>query len=191
MKKWVMLILLMTIMLTSCKEATNEDVYLKLQKKLGNIKSYTCMAYVEAKGNKSAKTYVFKHYYKYPDYYKLEVMSPESLKGLITVYDKNKITISNPRLRDEYKMAYKGEENKYLFVGDFLKNIVENEDVKIYSSNKHIVLETTIPGLSVNFSKEKLFVDKKTLEPFMMKIIDDNGKPRFTITYKNFKYNGD
>lgn len=191
MKKWIILIFLTIFMLTGCKESTKEEVYFKLQKKLGDIKSYSCIAYVDAKGNKSTKTYVFKHYYKYPDYYKLVVLSPTNIEGLTTIYDKNNILISNPKLKDEFKLKYRDKENKYLFVGDFLNNIMQSEDVKITTSKECIVLETIIPGLSINFSKEKLFVDKKTLKPFMMKIIDDKGNIRFTVKYKNFKYNGD
>lgn len=191
MKRWIWYTLLIMLLLTGCKESTNDEIYYKLHKKLTNLKSYSCIAHVTATGNKSSKEYILKHYFKSQDYYKLEVISPENIKGKTTIYDKEKIIISNPNIKDEFKLTYKGKENRYLFIGDFINNIVENEDLNISSDKNFLILDTSIPGSSAYFNKEKLYIDKKSLEPRKLEILDSNGKTRFTVIYKEFKYNGE
>ncbi|SHJ86099.1 germination lipoprotein GerS [Tepidibacter formicigenes] len=194
MKKWILYALLSFVLvfsLTGCRESTNEEVYYKFHKKIANLKSYSCIAYINVSGNKSAKEYIVKHYYKTPDYYKLETLSPSNLKGKTTIYDKDKIIIKKPKYKDEFKITYKGIENRYLFVGDFIQNIFENENLNISGDRYFLILETDIPGSSFYFNKEKVYIDKKTLKPNKLEIMDSNGKKRFTVTYKEFRYNID
>ncbi|SHH48403.1 germination lipoprotein GerS [Tepidibacter thalassicus] len=192
MKKWIVYTLLgfvFIFLLTGCSESTNEEVYYKLHKKITNLKSYSCIARINVFGNKSSKEYIVKHYYKAPDYYKLETLSPSNIRGKVTIYNKDNIIVKNPNCKDEFRITYKGIENRYLFVGDFIKNILENENLDVFSDRYFLILETSIPGSSFYFSKEKIYIDKKTLKPNKLEIIDSNGKKRFIVIYKEFKYN--
>ncbi len=190
MKKWIIFTLLMVI-LSGCKESTNEEIYYKLHKKIVGIQSYSCIAQIEACGNKSMKKYTVKHYFKSPSYYKIQVLDPENIKGKVTIYDKDKVIIHHPRIKDKVTFSYKGKENRYLFIGDFAKNILQNEKINISSSKEFLILETSIPDTSIYFDKQKLYIDKKTLKPNKMEIIDVNGKKRFMVAYKEFRYNGE
>ncbi len=194
MKRWILfilVILIVTISFTGCKESTDEEVYYKFQKKINKLDSYSCIATINVCGNKSIKEYEASHYFKSPSYYKLETLNPSNIKGKTTIYDDDKIIIKNPKYNDELKFTNRGIENRYLFVGDFLKNIFENEDLKIGSDKYFLILETNIPGSSFYFNKQKIYVDKKTLKPNKLEIMDVNLKKRFVVNYKEFKYNGD
>lgn len=194
MKKWILCILviiLASISFTGCRESTDEEVYYKFQKKMNKLDSYSCIATISVCGNKSIKEYKASHYFKKPNYYKLQTLYPSNIEGKITIYDDDKIIIKNPKYKDELKFTHIGIENRYLFVGDFLKNIFENEDLTISSDKYFLILETNIPGSSFYFNKQKIYIDKKTLKPNKLEIMDINLKKRFVVNYKEFKYNED
>ena len=104
------------------KEYTADELYEDFKDQISKVSSYTCIAKVEAIGNKENTTYIFKHTYKKPDYYKLEVKSPKNLKGKTIEYKNNKIIINNPNINDTVEFKNINNDARYLFIGDFIKN---------------------------------------------------------------------
>ncbi|MEG1311874.1 MAG: germination lipoprotein GerS [Romboutsia sp.] len=193
MKKWTILTIVIVgilVIIVGCqqRESTKEEVYEEFQKKILNMSSYKCTADIEVLGNKSAHNYVFIHNYNKPDTYKLEVVSPEHLKGKTMQYQKNKILVKNPDIKDVVELPNAGENQQYMFIGDFIKNYLQNEDINIKLSKGSLALETLIPGDDKYFSKQILYINAKTKLPEKMKIVDNKGNTRFDITYKEFEY---
>lgn len=193
MKKWAVLIVITVGILgiiIGCqkKESTKEELYEEFQKKILTMSSYKCTADVEAVGNKSAHNYVFIHNYNKPDNYKLEVVSPKHLEGKTIEYKKDKIVVKNPDINDTIELPNIGENNQYMFIGDFIKNYLQNEEVNIKLSKGSLCLETLIPGDNQYFSKQILYINSKTKLPEKMEILDDKNDIRFTVTYKDFEY---
>ena len=102
------------------KQYTKEEIYESFQDKILNISSYECIAEVCVSGNKTPTNYSFKHTYKKPDSYKVEVLSPESVKGKVIEFNSNKLTINNPNVED--KIVFEDYQNKFLFIGNFIAN---------------------------------------------------------------------
>ena len=50
-----------------------------------------------------------------------------------------------------------------------------------------MILETTIPGDNEYFNKQILYVNKETKNPEKMEILNAEGKPNFTVKYKEFE----
>ncbi|MBO3444034.1 hypothetical protein JWF52_05840 [Clostridium sp. CCUG 7971] len=170
------------------KESTKEELYEEFQKKILTMSSYKCTADVEVIGNKSAHNYVFIHNYNKPDNYKLEVVSPKHLKGKTIEYNKDKILVKNPEINDTVELPNAGTNDQYMFIGDFIKNYLQNEEVTIKLSKGSLNLETLIPGDNQYFSKQVLYINSKTKLPEKMEILDDKDDIRFTVTYKDFEY---
>lgn len=192
MKKWttiVIIVITVFAIVIGCqrRESTKEEVYKEFQKKIVNMSSYQCIAEVEASGNKSSHNYVFIHSYIKPDYYKLEVLEPENLKGKIMEYKDDKVIISNTDIEDKIELPNTEDNKQYAFIGDFIKNYLQNEEVDIKLSNDSLILETTIPGDNEYFSKQILYVNKETKNPEKMEILNAEGKPNFTVKYKEFE----
>ena len=76
----------------------------------------------------------------------------------------------------------------YLFIGDFIKNYLQNESVNLQLTNNQLKIETQITGENKYFNKQILYVNNKTKNPEKMEILDDEGVPKFIVTYENFKY---
>jgi len=191
-KKWIIIsVIFITIfaIVIGCqrRESTKEEIYKEFQKKIIAMSSYKCIAEVEVIGNKSSHNYVFIHNYTKPDYYKLQVVEPKSLKGKTMEYKDDKVIISNPDIKDKIELPNTDDNKQYLFIGDFIKNYLQNEYVNIKLSNNNLILETIIPGDNEYFNKQILYINKETKNPEKMEILNNEGKPSFTVKYNEFK----
>lgn len=192
--KWCILLIIIisitTIVCIGCKkrEYTKEEVYEDFQNQISKITSYTCTAKVEAIGNKENTKYIFKHIYVKPDYYKLEVKSPENLKGKIIEYKGDKVLVHNPNINDIVELPNINNDSHYLFIGDFIKNYMQNESVVLESTENELKIEIKIPGDNKYFNKQVLYVNNKTKNPNKMEILDCEGEQRFIVQYEDFKY---
>ena len=171
------------------KEYTSDELYEDFKVQISKVSSYTCIAKVEAIGNKENTTYIFKHTYKKPDYYKLEVKSPKNLKGKTIEYKNNKIIINNPKINDTVEFKNINNDARYLFIGDFINNYRNDENTKLELTENELKIEVKIPGNNKYFNKQILYVNNKTKTPDKMEIVDNEENPRFIVTYEDFKYN--
>lgn len=171
------------------KEYTADELYEDFKDQISKVSSYTCIAKVEAIGNKENTTYIFKHTYKKPDYYKLEVKSPKNLKGKTIEYKNNKIIINNPKINDTVEFKNIDNDARYLFIGDFINNYRDDENTKLELTENELKIEVKIPGNNKYFNKQILYVNNKTKTPDKMEIVDNEENPRFIVTYEGFKYN--
>lgn len=190
--KWMTLIIIigLSVSFVGCQtgESTKEDVYEKFKEQVSKIDSYTCTAEVEVVGNKGKSNYTLKHYYKNPDNYKLEIISPENLKGKTMEYKGDKVLVKNPDIDDVIELPNDSKNQQYLFIGDFIKNYLQNDEILMNLSDSELVLEANIPGDSEYFSKQILYINKENKTPNKMEILDKEGNIRFTVKYDNFKY---
>lgn len=171
------------------KEYTADELYEDFKDQISKVSSYTCIAKVEAIGNKENTTYIFKHTYKKPDYYKLEVKSPKNLKGKTIEYKNNKIIINNPKINDTVEFKNINNDARYLFIGDFINNYRNDENTKLELTENELKIEVKIPGNNKYFNKQILYVNNNTKTPDKMEIVDNKENPRFIVTYEDFKYN--
>ena len=170
------------------KQQTKEEIYDDFKDQISNISSYTCTANVEAIGNKENTTYVFKHTYKKPDYYKLEVILPKNLKGKTIEYKGDKILVHNPDINDTIELSNINDDAHYLFIGDFIKNYMQNESANLEATDNELKIEIEIPGDNKYFNKQILYVNNNTKNPDKMEILNSEGEAIFIVKYKNFKY---
>ena len=140
--------LMISVCIVGCmnKQQTKEEIYDDFKNQISNISSYTCTANVEAIGNKENTTYVFKHTYKKPDYYKLEVILPKNLKGKTIEYKDDKVLVHNPDINDTIELPNINDDAHYLFIGDFIKNYMQNESANLEATDNELKIEIEIPG---------------------------------------------
>lgn len=193
-KKWAIVILsLMAVALiigVGCqkRQSTKEEAYKNFQKKITKMSSYKCKADIEVIGNKESQQYSLIHEYTDEDHFKLKVLQPEHIKGKTIEYKGNKIIVTNPNVNDKVVMDNAGEDSQHLFIGDFIKNYMQGEDIKIDLKNGSLKLTTSIPGNTKYFDKQILYINSKKNYPTKLEILDQEGNRRFEVNYSNFEY---
>ena len=103
-------------------------------------------------------------------------------------YKGDKLTVHNPNINDTIELPNVNNDSHYLFIGDFIKNYLENESVVLESTQDQLKIEIEIPGDNKYFNKQILYINNKTKNPEKMEIIDYEESPRFIVTYEDFKY---
>ncbi len=197
MRRWrisFIVFLVISIGLAGCSATKHKSTMEQIQAQLNKIENYRCMASVIFISNKGRNEYLTKQYYKKTGEYRLEMLEPDTIKGIVTIFDGKTVMQMNPRV--EGKMIYPVEGSKdrdEIFLGAFLKNYMQSEEVSIAvvhtDEGKSTVLEAVIPGNHPYLSTEKLWLDNKTLKPTQLVIYDSQGNERMIVKYKEFEYN--
>lgn len=198
MKKWFLPIMgavLCIMALGGCQKSENSlSTMEKIQNQLNSMESYQCSATLKRTSNKGENTYETNQSYKSTGEYKLELTAPENVAGNYTVFDGKSICQFNPKVGGKVIIDVPDSQPRNeLFLGQFIKNYMQSENVSIDVSkmddSKCTVLEAVIPGGNKYLSTEKLWVDNETLKPVQFVIYDSEGKERYFMTYHDFEYN--
>ena len=195
-KSFILIVFLITVF-SGCSIKKDEvSTMEKIQNQLKNMESYQCTGTLTRISNKSENVYEIKQYYKSTGEYKLEMLAPEDVAGNYTVYNGESVFQYNPRIQGKVIQGVpKSQMRNELFLGCFIKNYFQSEDVTVETGNMDIqtstVLEAVIPGENKYTATEKLWIDEETLKPLKLVIYDTEGKERYIIEYKDFEYNID
>lgn len=181
------------LIFAGCSNHSSEE-YLKVNDMLLKMDTYITKAEIIVNGNKMVESYMVKQYFKYPDKYRIEVLSPPDKQGKITVYDGESLKIYQPQIKQLYVMEdYKEVEEGSMFPGHFAKDLFTSEhavyDIKNENGNDFISIKVPIPGGNRYRRWEILYFDRQTIKPVKMEVLDDQGKTAVTIYYKEFLYN--
>lgn len=187
------LIAIISLVLQGCVGSEGDD-YSKVHKMLAELETYTTTAEIIVRGNKMVGSYMVKQYFKYPDRYRLEVISPEDKKGKVTLYDGSKVWIHNPQIDQTYVMEnFKEVEETGMFPGHFAKNLFSSEEaeyiIKEEGNTKYVVIKVEMPGGNNYRKYQILYIDRESLIPVKMEVLDGQGNVTVTVYYRDFKYN--
>ncbi|AOT71700.1 LolA family protein [Geosporobacter ferrireducens] len=188
------LLILLGLIISGCAPKSDEEVYYESQKLLNKIESYCCEAQITVTGNKDPQQYRMTQWFRKPDQYRLEILEPEELKGNITLSDGKRAWIYHPVIEETWIMEdFRNSEKQNMFLGYFIKNSLETEQVTIKRENmnneEYLIIETVIPGNHVYFHKERLWFCIETMEPYRLQVLDAENRIRIDVRYENFQYN--
>lgn len=180
--------------LVGCKTDTPPSTMEQIQQKLIQMEGYSCLATLTRTSNKSENVYETKQDFKNTGEYRLELLSPDTVKGNLTICDGKTICQYNPRLKEQfhYDVPPSSQRNE-LFLGQFMKNYMQSEGVGVETASldesRCTVLEAVIPQNSDALASEKLWVDNETLLPVRLILYDKDGIERYRLDYNEFTYN--
>ena len=186
----------LSIVFSSCGNAEQQQPLTereKIQKQLNEMENYQCSATMERFSNKGNDTYETNQYFKATGEYRLELTAPETVAGNYTVFDGKTICQYNPRINGKIKKDVpENQQRNELFLGQFLKNYMQSEEVSVEAAaldESHCtVLEAVIPEGNANMATEKLWVDNETLKHVQFIIYDKEGNETYRLTYHTFEY---
>lgn len=186
--------LMLSLIVSSCGKESMTPME-KIQKQLAETECCKAAATLTRISNKGETTYETVQYSKVTGEYRMEIVSPENMKGNFTVYDGSTVSQHDSRTGEtvvlEIPDAQKGSE---LFFTSFIKNYMQSEDVSIDTAvsldeNSCTVLEAVVPGGNKYTATEKVWIDNETLKPLKFVIYDKDGNERYVIVYNEFEYN--
>lgn len=156
-----------------------------------NISSYEANITIEVKSNKNSNQYVAKQQYVQPNIFKQEIIQPDNIQGLTTIYDGNTLKIENTDLnltKIYEKYQYIAENS--LCLNDFIEEYKKSETKKYEEKENQAIMEVKKQNSKNQYIiTKKLYIDKSTKKPIKMEIQDINQNVLVYILYNEIKIN--
>ncbi len=164
--------------------------YQDVTKMLLNLKTYAMSGTVTYISSEDKSTFKILQYGKSDGTYRFEVLEEDGSK-ITTIFDTKTIFQYNDDMKGVVNITTsENSERSEIFITKFIKNYENSKDVSVLVSKINdsncTVLEANIPGNYHYFSKEKLFVDNKTLLPIKLVIYDEDNLERIVVNYDQF-----
>lgn len=195
MKRKLLFCLLLGLVLCGCQKEEATPMA-QIQERLTQMEGYTALATLTRTSNKSETVYETRQDFKSTGEYRLELLSPPSVEGNVTIFDGTTVCQYSPRLEEKirYDVPPSSQRNE-LFLGQFMKNYLQSEGVSVESAaldeSRCTVLEAVIPSNADALASEKLWIDNETLLPVRLVLYDADGKERYRLDYTEFTYDPD
>lgn len=156
-----------------------------------NIKSYEAVIEVEISSNKNINKYVIKQKYSEPNIMKQEIIEPENIRGMTTIFDGTNLILENQSLGlktlyEDYNYIGGNSLSLIKFIEEYkstqTQELEETEEEKITT----IKLENSTNKYEMY---KKIYINKNTNLPNKMEILDINKIRTVYILYKEIKIN--
>lgn len=191
--KILFVIIVITILITSCSGLTKEKIIEKTQKSINNIKTYQSRVEVEIFGNNGSQLYQIEQAYK-EGAFRLETISPSHLAGKVVIIKDNRAKIYHPSFEQSIIIEnFTQNREEFMFLGDFITwNIqgVDEVQEETREGQKYYVFtkEFDEEG-NIYHHKLSVWVDKKIFLPKYIEIFDIKGNIRVKINILDLKVN--
>lgn len=156
-----------------------------------NIKSYEAVLEVEVYSNKNTNKYVIQQKYYEPNIITQEVVEPENIKGMKTIFDGTNLILENKNLN--LKTIYEGYnyiKGNAISLISFIEEYKNSGSLEMEETEEEKVIKIELEKSENKYERyKKLYINKKTNLPTKMEILDVNQNRTVYILYKEIKIN--
>ena len=203
MKKWfkfvILIILIVLIALIFFKkllkrdykneEIGNNKSIQEIEQYILGIESYKADIHITVTSNKNVNFYDFTQEVKLPDMARQIATSPEDLAGIEMIYQNGTLEIKNSKYNlSKIYNDYPYVSNNGLFLTSFLDGYRSSENKQIEEKESQIVMNYKSEKNKYN-SIQTLYINKATLRPESLQILDVNKECKVNIEYKEIEFN--
>ena len=155
-----------------------------------NISSYEANITVTVNSNKNTNKYILKQQYNSNNVFKQEVIEPDNISGLKTIYDGNSLKIENTKLNLSHLYdSYEYISDNVLDLYTFIQNYKNSADSEYEEFDTEVVMRLTNKNWNRFNYYQDLYIDKNTALPKRMEITDKNQNLVVYIEYNEISFN--
>jgi outer membrane lipoprotein-sorting protein len=187
--------LLLTVVLAGCGEKSQEDVTAALEKKVEEMTSYKADAKMTLQTGNEPQVYEIEVWRKKPIYYRvlLKNASKEQSSQMILRNDDG-VFVLTPALNKSFRFQSDWPENSsqaYLYES-LISDILNDSEAKFTATEGYYVYETnTNYQNNKALPRQEITLDKKTLAPVMVKVMDQDMNPLVQVDFSNVEFNAE
>ena len=151
-----------------------------------NIKEYTATIEVTVNSNKNSNKFLIKQNHKDKND-EQEVLEPDTIKGVKLEYKDSSLKIENSNLNlKKIYNNYPYIESNILWLNSFIEEYRSSEQRSITEKNEEIVMQIKRKN-DKKIVTEELILDKKTLKPTKLSIMDNSKNVIVYILYNEIE----
>ncbi len=187
--KW--LVLLCTILLLSaCGTASQEKVLKKVNGKWAETNGYELNAAMEIKSGGEPRKYDVTVWHTKPDFYRVEVVESGKDVSQMIVRNADGVFVVTPTLNKMYKFQsdWPKKNSQAYLIGALAEDLAQDKNLVMKEEDKAYIFEAATRNSYKNSMPHQVItVDKKTLLPTSVVIMNDVKEEQIRITFKNIK----
>ena len=151
-----------------------------------NIKSYTATIEVTVNSNKNSNKYLIKQSHQ-EENDEQEVIEPGNIKGVKITYKDSSLKVENSKLNlEKIYNNYPYIESNILWLNSFIEEYKNSTQKGISEKNEKIIMQIRRKN-DKKTAIEELILDKKTLKPTQLSIMDNNKNTIVYILYNEIE----
>lgn len=151
-----------------------------------NIKSYTATIEVTINSNKNSNKYLIKQSHQ-EENDEQEVIEPGNIRGVKITYKDSSLKVENSKLNlEKIYNNYPYIESNILWLNSFIEEYKNSTQKGISEKNEKIIMQIRRKN-DKKTAIEELILDKKTLKPTQLSIMDNNKNTIVYILYNEIE----
>lgn len=182
-----LLLVVVAIILVACGTPSKEDVMKKLSGKWNDTKGYELQATMEIKTGAEPRLYDVDVWHTKPDFFRVNVTQEGSNDSQMIVRNEEGVFVVTPSLGKTYKFQsdWPTQNSQAYLIGALAEDIKVDENATMTEEDKTYIFETATRN---NHKKvlptQQIHIDKKTLLPTHVSVLDENKEEQIRIVFK-------
>ncbi|MEK9199850.1 outer membrane lipoprotein carrier protein LolA [Lysinibacillus halotolerans] len=180
--------LLSVLVLAACGGNSQEDVLKDLNDKWNDVKGYELDASMEIKTGTEPRVYDVNVWHTEPDFYRVKVTQQGEDVTQMIIRNKEGVFVVTPSLRKTYKFQseWPKQNSQAYLIGALAEDLLADEKVKMEEDDKnYIFTAATRNNHKSIMPTQKIVVDKKTMLPTSVSVLNEAQEEQMVITFKN------
>lgn len=180
--------LLSVLVLAACGGNSQEDVLKDLNDKWNDVKGYELDASMEIKTGTEPRVYDVNVWHTEPDFYRVKVTQQGEDVTQMIIRNKEGVFVVTPSLRKTYKFQseWPKQNSQAYLIGALAEDLLADEKVKMEENDKsYIFTAATRNNHKSIMPTQKIVVDKKTMLPTSVSVLNEAQEEQMVITFKN------
>jgi len=185
-------LLLSVIVLGACGKDSKEEVLEKLHEKWAEGKGYELEATMEIKTGNEQRVYDVNVWHTQPDFYRVQVSQQDENVTQMIIRNKEGVFVVTPSLKKTYKFQseWPKQNSQPYLIGALAEDLLADENVQMEETeNSYIFTAATRNNHKSIMPTQKVTVDKKTLLPKAVSILNEAEEEQMLITFKKIDLN--
>ncbi|WP_431028217.1 LolA family protein [Lysinibacillus sp. LZ02] len=183
----ISVLVIMSFLLVACGGSSQEKVVGKLGEEWGDGKGYELTATMEMKTGGEPRTYDVNVWHTKPDFYRVTVTEQNDNVTQMIVRNEEGVFVVTPALRKTYKFQseWPKQNSQAYLIGALAQDIAEDKEAVMTEKDGEYIFETaTRNAEKTGLPLQKIIVDKKTMLPKSVVIMDDSKEEKIMIDFK-------
>ncbi len=180
--------LLSVLVLAACGEDSPEKVLKDLNNKWNDVKGYELDATMEIKTGNEPRVYDVNVWHTEPDFYRVKVTQQGEDVTQMIIRNEEGVFVVTPSLRKTYKFQseWPKQNSQAYLIGALAEDLLADDKVVMEEDEKnYIFTAATRNNHKSIMPTQKIVVDKKTMLPTSVSVLNEAEEEQMLISFKN------
>lgn len=180
--------LLGVLVLAACGGNSQEDVLKDLNNKWNDVKGYELNATMEIKTGTEPRVYDVNVWHTEPDFYRVKVTQQGEDVTQMIIRNAEGVFVVTPSLRKTYKFQseWPKQNSQAYLIGALAEDLLADKEAKMEEDEKnYIFTAATRNNHKSIMPTQKIVVDKKSMLPTTVAVLNEAQEEQMVITFKN------